>query len=60
MHRYISENTQVCPRCKKTRKLRSFWIKDGNYLIDICRPCDKIVKEAETTAIVTNLLKDYL
>jgi Zn ribbon nucleic-acid-binding protein len=55
-HRYITSNTMVCPRCKKEKKLSSFWRVGDITLMDVCKPCDKKILEMEAIKIALSVV----
>lgn len=57
-HRYITENSKVCPCCKKEKRLSSFWDKEKpDDISKFCRPCSKKKYEADVMNIVLGVLK---
>lgn len=57
-HRHITENSKVCPCCKKEKRLTSFWDKnEPTILSKFCRLCSKKKYEADVIKVVLGVLK---
>jgi len=50
-HRFMVSNTNVCPHCNKTKKLNLFWVKEDNIIMNVCKSCDKKIKNMEAIKI---------
>jgi len=58
IHQHITSNTQICQECKLEKKLSLFWDDDSKIVDDVCRKCQKKIKEREIFQIVLGVLKD--
>lgn len=54
--KYIANNTMKCPHCGKDKIIRLFWLRDTNEILDVCRACDRKIKEQEAVQIALSVL----
>lgn len=56
-HNYMSNNYKKCPHCNNSKKLLLFWVKESNIIMDVCRVCDKKLKDLEMVEIALKTAK---
>jgi hypothetical protein len=56
MHRYLTQNSKVCPLCNKNKSFKTFWTKGSTEVKDVCNVCTKKKQEQEVFKQVLNSL----